>query len=423
MQNIISHIARFNFWNENSLELGYPRTYYTNKIIDYVGNKLIKVLVGQRRVGKSYILRQIAQRIIHAGVPSQNILYINKEYTEFDSIVSASKLQHLIREYEEQLKPVGKIYLFIDEVQNIQDWEKTINAWSQDFTKEYEIFITGSNSNLLSGELATLLSGRYVQFSIFPFSFSEYISLLSIDCNKQNYISYLQTSGLPELFHLPTEETKRHYVSAVKDTVLLRDVIQRHTIKDVKLLEDIFVFLIINASHLISITNIVNYFKSKKRITNYETVANYIKYIEDSFLIYKTERYSIKGKDTIAGIYKYYINDLSFVNYLYSGFGYGIGYKLENLIFIELKRAGYEVYIGVVKNKEVDFVAIKSNRKIYIQCAYILIDNETIEREYSALEAIADNFEKYVVTLDDVQFESKEGIKHIQAWNLHTILL
>ena len=232
----------------------------------------------------------------------------------------------------------------------------------------------------------------------------------------------MQSGGLPELIHLPNEETKQHYVSAVKDTVLLKDIIQRYKIKDAKLLEDLFAFLVNNASNLISISNIVKYFAGKNRKTNYETVANYIRYMEGTYLIHKTERYNIKGKEILSGNCKYYINDLAFKNYLYPGFEYGQGYKLENAIFLQLLFSGYTVYAGALRNKEIDFVARKGKRTIYLQSSYLLTDPKTIQREYSALEAIPDNYEKYVVSMDEIPFESKEGIGHIQAWQLDSIL-
>lgn len=422
MDENFAALDKYNFWNENIPELGFVRKSYTNKVFDYTGNKLIKVLVGQRRVGKSYILRQIAFRLIEEGVLPQNIFYINKEFTDFDFITDYKKLETLLKLYKEKLNPTGKIYLFIDEVQNIAGWEHFVNSHSQDYVESYEIFVSGSNSKMLSGELATLLSGRYVTFEIFPFSFAEYLELESRTVSKQSYIDYMESGALPELFVLPNEETKRNYISAIKDTVLLRDIIQRHQIKDARLLEDIFVFLVSNASNLISITNIVNFFASKKRKTSYDTISNYIGYIEDTFLVHKTERYNIKGKETISGNCKYYINDLSFKNYLYPGFGYGLGYKLENLVYLELKRAGYVVYVGTIKDKEVDFVAQKGDRIIYIQSSYLLADSQTAEREYAPLEAIQDSYEKYVVSLDDVTLPSNNGIKHIQAWKLTEIL-
>lgn len=422
MDEYIKSLEKYNFWNGNVPELGFLRKNYTDKIIDYTGNKLVKVLIGQRRAGKSYILRQIVRKLIQSNINPQNIFFINKEFTDFDFVRDYRELESLVKLYREKLNPQGKVWLFIDEIQNVHGWEHFVNSYSQNFAESYEIFISGSNSNMLSGELATLLSGRYVNFEIFPFSFEEYAGLTQKEISKQTYIDYMESGALPELFVLPNDETKRNYISAIKDTVLLRDIIQRHNIKDPKLLEDIFIYLINNASNLISINSIVNYFKSNGRKTTYDTVANYIGYIEDTFLIHKVERYDIRGKETISGNYKYYANDLSFKNYLYPGFGYGIGYKVENLVYLELRRAGYEIYVGAMRDKEVDFVAKKGDRLIYLQATYMLVDEQTIQREYASLEAIPDNYEKIVVSLDDVALPSNKGIQHIQAWKLHRVL-
>jgi predicted AAA+ superfamily ATPase len=383
---------------------------------------LVKVLVGQRRTGKSYLLRQIAYNFIQNGVPAKNIFFINKEFIEFDEIKDYKDLDQLIKLYQKNLKPSGKVYLFIDEVQNIQQWERLINSYAQNFAESYEIFISGSNSKMLSGELATLLSGRYINFEIFPFSYTEYLGIKELNNQKDSYLTYLQSGGLPELFSLPNEETKQHYVSAVRDTVLLRDVIQRHAIKEPKLLEDLFIYVVNTASNLMSLNNITNYFKSKGRKTTYDTIATYLGYIEDTFLIHKVERYDIRGKETISGNVKYYCNDLAYKNFLFSGFAHGTGYLLENLIFLDLKRAGYQVYVGVLPNKEVDFVAKKGDRCVYVQCSYILNDETTTMREYSALEAIPDHYEKIIVSLDDLKFPNKNGIKHLQAWEFHAFI-
>jgi len=418
MDERMTTLAKYNFWDGNVPELGFLRTNYTDNIFNYTGNKLVKVLVGQRRVGKSYLLRQIAKRLIDEGTNPKNIFYINKEFTGFDFIDNYNDLEALLGLYKANLKPEGKKYLFIDEIQNVEGWEHFVNSHSQDFVEPYEIFVSGSNSKMLSGELATLRSGRYVTFEIFPFSFAEYVGITSGEFSKQHYLQYMESGALPELFVLPNEETKRYYIAAIKDTVLLRDIIQRHSIKDPKLLEDIFIYLVNNASNLVSIANIVNFFKSNKRNTTYETVSNYIGFITDTFLAHKVDRYNIKGKETVSGNAKYYINDLSFRNYLYPGFGYGVGYKLENLVFLELRRAGYQVYVGTLGDKEVDFVASKGDRLIYVQCAYLLIDAPTLHREYAPLEAIQDNYEKMVVSLDDLALSSNKGIRHIQAWNI-----
>lgn len=422
MEENFSILTKYNFWDGRIPDSGFFRKAYTDKIFDYTGNKLIKVLVGQRRAGKSYILRQIALRLIQEGVNPKNIFYLNHEFTDFNFIENYKDLIALFRMYKDRVKPAGKIYLFLDEVQNIDGWERFANSYSQDYTAEYELFISGSNSGMLSGELATLLSGRYVNFEVAPFSFTEYTGITGKQKSKQSFIDYLESGALPELFVLPNHETKRNYTSALKDTVFLRDIVQRHQIKDTKLLEDIFIYLVNNASTMVSINNMVNFLKSNKRKTTYDTVAAYIGFIEDTFLIHKVERYDIRGKDIISGNCKFYINDLAFKNYLFPGFGYGAGHKLENLVYLELRRAGYEVYIGALRNKEVDFVAKKGERLIYVQSAYLLTDEQTAKREYNPLEVIQDHYEKIVVSLDDITLAPNKGIRHIQAWNFPEIL-
>lgn len=421
MNEYIEILRKYNLWGTNSIDFGYWRNNYTDKIIASTGNRLIKVLVGQRRSGKSYILRQVAKQLIDNGVKAENTLFINREFFDFEFLKTYKDLDELIKLYMREQHAEGKVFIFVDEVQLIDGWEKVINSYSQDFSTDYELFISGSNSKMLSGELATLLSGRYVSFEVFPFSYTEYCDINDQQKERKNYIEYMSSGGLPELFMLKSHELKRNYVSAVKDTVLLRDIIQRNSIRDPKLLEDLFLFLVNNASNLISVPNIVNYFKGKNRKTSYDAVSNYIGYIEDTFLVHRCDRYDIKGKDTLAGNAKYYINDLAFKNYLYPGYGYGFGYMVENLVYLELCRAGFHVYVGALRNKEVDFVAKKEDRVIYLQCTYLLSDEATVEREYSALQSIDDNYEKVVVSLDEVTLPSKGGIKHIQAWKLDSL--
>jgi predicted AAA+ superfamily ATPase len=422
MIETINSIRKYNFWNNNPIDLGYPRTFYTDKIGQYVGNKLVKVLVGQRRAGKSYILRQIASKLLSAGVKNENILYINKEYIELSSLRSAIELEQLYKAFREVLNPNGKVYIFIDEIQYIEEWERFVNSHSQDFAEPCELFISGSNSKLLSGELATLLSGRYVEFEVLPYSYIEFCGVTQQEKGSESYKEFLQSGALPELFNLPNDEMKHNYVSSIKDTVMLRDIVSRYNVKDVKLLDDLFVYLVNSASNLISITNIINYFASKKRKTNYETLSSYISYLESSFLVHRIGRYNIKGKDTISGNSKYYMNDLSYRNYLYAGYGYGIGYLLENAVYLSLRRAGYQVYVGTIKDTEVDFVAIKGDKRLYLQVTLSLTEEKTIEREYRSLKLIDDNFDKYVVSMDDYKIPTNEGIEHISAWKLEDLL-
>jgi predicted AAA+ superfamily ATPase len=422
MIETINSIRKYNYWNGNAVDLGYARTFYTGKAGQYIGNKLVKVLVGQRRAGKSYILRQIASKLISQGVKRENILYISKEYIELITLRSAVELEELYKAYRRELKPDGKVYLFIDEIQYIEEWERFVNSHSQDFAEPCELFISGSNSNLLSSELATLLSGRYVEFEVFPFSYAEYCGITEQQPDSHSYKKYLQSGALPELFNLPNEEMKQNYVSSIKDTVLLRDIVSRYKVKDVKLLDDLFVYLVNSAANFVSVTNIINFFASKKRKTNYETLSTYINYLENSFLIHRAGKYNIKGKDTISGNCKYYLNDLSYRNYLYSGYGFGLGYLLENAVYLALRRAGYRVYAGTIKDTEIDFVAMKGDRKLYLQVTLQLTEEQVVEREYRSLKLIDDNFGKYVVSMDDYEIPTNEGIEHISAWNLDKIL-
>ncbi len=419
---MIGAIRKYNFWDKQNLNLGYPRNYYLDRIRAYTGNSLVKVLVGQRRVGKSYILRQIAAELIEKGVDRRNILYLNKEYIELSSVQTYIDLENLYQAYKKELKPMGKVYLFIDEIQYIEEWERFVNSHSQDFAEPCELFISGSNSNLLSGELATFLSGRYVEFEILPFSFVEYCGITKQEANKETYMKFLGEGALPELFNLPTDEMKQNYVSSVKDTVMLRDIVARYKVKDIKLLDDLFVYLVNSAASIVSITNIINFFSSKKRKTNYETLSSYIAHLESSFLVHKVERYNIRGRDTISGNCKYYLNDLCYHNYLYRGYGYGLGYLLENAVYLSLKRTGFQIYVGTIKDAEVDFVAIKGDKKLYLQVSLQMIEEQTKEREYRSLKLINDNFEKYVVSLDDCKIPTNEGIKHISPWNLDQLL-
>lgn len=421
MDNRLQQLEKYNFWKGDFPELGLIRKEYLNKLTSALGNRLIKVLVGQRRSGKSYILRQLMYTLAQTNNPVQ-LFYINFEFAPFGFIHDANDLYTLFQLYRKEIWPQGKVYLFLDEIQNVPEWEKVVNSLSQDYTEDCEIIITGSNSKMLSSQLSTLLSGRYIEFSIYPFQIEEYAAITEQPVNRNTYMEFLGAGGFPELFHLNDFETKRNYVSAIKDTVLLRDIIQRYNIKDARLLNDIFEYLVNNASSLISITNIVNYFKSKARKTNYETVSNYIQYLIDANLLHRSERYNIRGKEIISGTCKFYANDLAFHNYLYNGYGYGTGYLLENRIYLDLLIAGYNVYVGVIREKEVDFVATKNDRTIYLQVSYMLTDEDTIKREYAPYSLLADNYEKYVVSVDDIALPSREGIRHIQAWKLPEIL-
>jgi len=422
MDNKLATLQKYNFWDAVFPNLGVVRHSYLSKLQSFTGNRLVKVVVGQRRTGKSFLLRQVIRELIESGIPPSNIFYLNKEYTDFDFVSDYKDLDSLIKSYLAWMKPKGKVFLFIDEIQDITDWERLVNSYSQNHVETYEVFISGSNAHLLSGELATLLSGRYVEFEVFPFDYAEYLDSAGLVPGKESYLQYMLSGGLPELIHLPNDEMRRNYLSSIRDAILLRDVVQRFNVKDTRLLEDVFAFLVNNASNLVSVQNIIQWFASKNRKTNYETVSNYIGYLTGTFIIHRAERYHIKGREVMAGNCKYYSNDLSFKNYLYPGFSYGYGYMLENLIFLNLRQAGFEVHVGFLRNREIDFVAKKADRTIYLQVAYTLTEPNTIEREYTQLESIDDHFEKYLVSLDDLTLPNRNGIKHVQAWNFDHVI-
>ncbi len=422
MAEWIERLAKYNFWNGQSFDLGYPREGYTTRIGQYVGNRLVKVLVGQRRAGKSYILRQLAKGLILGGVAAENTLYINKEYIEFLDIRHAEDLEALYQEYRRELNPQGRVYIFIDEVQQVAEWERFVDSHSQDFAQECEVFICGSNSSLMAGELATLLSGRYIQFEVLPFSYQEYCGITGQTVERASYLHYLQGGALPELFHLPSDEVKRNYMRAIKDTIMLRDIVGRHRVKDAQLLDDLFAYLVKTSGSMVSIPNILNYFSSKRSKTNYETVAGYIGYLEDSFLLHKAERYNIRGKTVLTGNCKYYPNDLGYRNLLYPGLGYGAGFLLENAVYLALRRTGWKVYTGETRVGEVDFVAIREDQRIYIQAVLRLEEAQTAEREYRPLERIEDNYSKYLVSLDELSIPGRNGIARVEAWELERLL-
>ena len=232
MDEKIELLRRYNLWGGSSFDLGYQRTDYTEEISGYIGSRLIKVLVGQRRSGKSYILRQVANQLIDGGVKPENTLLINREFTDFDFLKTHKDLDELIKTYKNELNPSGKVYIFIDEIQMIDGWEKVVNSYSQDYTDSYELFISGSNSKMLSGELATLLSGRYITIPVYPFSYNEFLGITMQDKGRKSFMEYMNSGGLPELFLLQKPEFRRNYVAAIKDTVLLRDIIQRNNIRE-----------------------------------------------------------------------------------------------------------------------------------------------------------------------------------------------
>jgi len=407
-----------NYWYGEKIHTGIARPEYLNQISTFSGNRLIKVLVGQRRTGKSYILRQLIDQLIKRGVNPHNIFYLNKEHFDFTNVTNSQDLDQLIHLYLKRLSVEGKVYLLLDEVQEIADWEKLVTSYAQDNQREYELYVTGSNSHMLSSELGTYLSGRHVPIEIYPFSFLEFVSGYGYEPDKPGLLVYLQHGGLPELINLKTEEARRHYVTALRDSILLNDIVKKYGVHDVFLLERLFQFLCSNIGSLFSINKLVNHLNSTGTKTNFETLSRYVDHLKRALLTHECSRYDIRGKDVLSGTRKYYLNDLAFREYLTPGFDPGLSRRLENTVYLHFKRQGYKVHVGKNQKQEVDFVVEKGEQRIYVQVCYLLANEHIIEREYRSIETIRDSFPKMVVSMDDVPFGTRNGIQHRTAWEL-----
>lgn len=422
MKDKLDRIAPYNLWNGNVLPTGYPRYEYTAKLSSFTGNRLVKILTGQRRAGKSYIMRQLAMQLIESGINKRNILFINRELSAFNFIQTFENLDALIEAYRKEIAMEGKIYIFIDEVQDISGWERTINSLSQDYTFEAEIFLSGSNSRLLSGELSTLLSGRYIGMTVYPFSYTEYRGIWNFGKNRESFLSYLKDGGLPELINLTDIDVKQRYIEGLRDSIMLKDIVRRYAIKDVALLENLFSFLVNNASNMVSVTGIVKYIKGRGSKASYDTVAAYIEYLQEAFILHKSIRYNISGKELLGGNFKIYPNDQAYHNYLFPTAGYGRGYTLEGIVFMSLLRKGYEVNTGVLHGAEIDFVAKSGRHTLYIQVAYSVEDQTTAAREYGAFNGINGEGEKIIITMDEDILPMRDGVRHLSAWELDDFL-
>ena len=410
MNDYFNELSLSNYWNGRLPEAGFIRKSYTNRIFGYIGNKLIKLLIGQRGAGKSYLLRQIMLHLLDEGVSARNILYINRSFTDSGFISGREGLEELLSTYRERIHPVGKIYLFIEEIQNIIGWEEFVYSHSQDYVNSSELFISGSGREILPCDAEGMPDRHYVSFEVFPFSYAEYRERVREGCS------------LPRLSTLSTEDVKWNYVSSIKDTALFRDIVQQYRVKDPRLFEDVLIYLAAHLAELVSVTNLVAHFNSQQRKTSYDTIANYISYLENTFLIHRVERCQVRSKEVVLGSCRYYINDWAFMRFLYPFFVREQDTKFKNHVYLELRRAGYAVYVGVHRNKVIDFLARKGDRIIYIQCVCTLDNELTMQSLYASLEAIQDNYEKWIVSLDNVALPSKEGIRHIQVWKLAEML-
>lgn len=388
------------------------REIYMKRIRPFINTELIKVFTGIRRSGKSVMLELVKNELKKSGVSDKNFLCINFEQFSNSELLDAKILHKRIVEFQKSAD--GKIYLFFDEIQEVDGWEKCINSCRVDF--DCDIYITGSNAKLLSGELATYLAGRYVEFVIYPFSFAEFLEM-----NRQKnsqidksacFMTFLKTGGMPFLANFFGDDSaKNQYLMDIYNSVVLKDVVKRNNIRDVDTLERIIAYAFSNIGHIFSATSLSKYFKSEKRNISHDTILNYLKFCTDAFLIYKISRYDLEGKKVLTVNEKYYCADHGLREAVFGKNTQNIDQILENIVCLELLRRNFKVFVGKKDESEIDFIAERNGVKIYVQVAYLLASEETVRREFSVYDSIKDNFPKYVVSMDEFDF-SRNGIIH-----------
>lgn len=382
------------------------------RIRPFMNTDLIKVFTGIRRAGKSVMLELVKNELKESGIGEENFLCINFEQFSNSQFLDVESLYKKITDFQKNTK--GKIYLFFDEIQEVDGWEKCINSCRIDF--DCDIYITGSNAKLLSGELTTYLAGRYVEFVIYPFSFAEFFEMNRLknpNVDKSTcFMQFLKTGGMPFLSNFPDDDSaKSQYLIDIYNSVVLKDVVKRNNIRDVDTLERIVAYAFSNIGHIFSATSLSKYFKSENRKISHDTILNYLKFCSDAFLFYKINRYDLEGKKIVTVNEKYYCADHGLREALLGKNIQNIDQVLENIVCLELLRRNYKVYVGKKGDLEIDFIAEKQGKKIYIQVAYLLANEETIKREFSVYNFVKDSYPKYVVSMDDLDF-SQNGIIH-----------
>ena len=388
------------------------RESYMRRIRPFINGELVKVMTGIRRSGKSVMLELVKQELLEMGVEKAQFISINFEDMRYLHLCTAQALHQEILTRAEGIR--GKVYLFFDEIQEVKDWEKCVNSLR--VALDCDIYITGSNAKLLSGELATYLGGRYVEFVIYPFSFAEFLELYRPTTPQatvqQCFQQYLLFGGMPYLSRLNyQEEPVRQYLSDLYDSVQLKDIVKRNKVRDVDLLERILAYVMANVGTTFSAGSLTKFFKSEQRSVSPETVLNYIRYCCDAYLFYQVKRQDLQGKQILATSEKYYIADHGIREAVFGGNMRDINLVLENIVFLELLRRGYTVTVGKAGEREVDFVCDKRGEKLYVQVTYLLASEETVAREFGVYDGIRDNFPKYVVSMDELDL-SRSGIKH-----------
>lgn len=391
------------------------RDEYIKKIVPFIDKDVIKVLTGIRRSGKSVMLKLLMEELKNRGINENQFIYINFENLKYRKLKNYERLyDFILNKVDDKYK---SYYIFLDEIQEVEEWERCVNSLRVDEDFKFDIYITGSNAKLLSGELSTYLAGRYIEFVVYPFSFKEFFEIMKeknkeIDL-KEAFQDYVKFGGMPFLHNLDYNfEASMQYLQDLYASIILKDITQRNNIRDTDLLERIINYVVMNIGNTFSATSISKFFKSENRKVATETILNYIKACEEAFLIYRVARNDLLGKKILNVNEKYYIADHGIREAIMENNQKNINQVLENIVYFEMLRRGYNVKIGKVDNLEVDFVCKKNDETIYIQVSYLLASEDTKEREFSVLENIKDNYPKYVLSMDEFDM-SRNGIKHV----------
>ena len=395
------------------------RTYYLERIRPFMNKDVIKVLVGQRRVGKSYLLLQIMDELVRQGVKKNDILYINKELHEFDTIRDYRDLLHYIKQSTRGKK---KTALFIDEIQGISQFEKALRDLQA--SGGYDIYCTGSNADLLSGELATYLSGRYVEIEVYSLSYPEFLIFHKLENIEDSLLKYIKYGGLPYLINLEmNDEIVYDYLKSINNTILFKDVVARYSIRNVAFLERLVEYVADNVGSLVSAKKISDFLKSQKTRISPNVVLNYLSFLSDAFLIFKVRRSEIGGKRLFEINDKYYFQDCGLRHALVGYRLSDINKVLENIVYMHLRVSGYTVTVGQMGAREVDFVGEKKGERLYVQVAYLIPDKKTWDREFGNLHRISDNYPKFVVSMDKMIEGGEKGIRHMHITQFIKTLL
>ena len=391
------------------------RDEYIKQIVPFIDKDVIKVLTGIRRSGKSVMLKLLMEELKNRGINENQFIYINFENLKYRNLKNYERLyDFILNKVDDKYK---SYYVFLDEIQEVEEWEKCVNSLRVDEDFRFDIYITGSNAKLLSGELSTYLAGRYIEFVVYPFSFKEFFEIIQEKNQeikvKEAFQKYVKFGGMPFLHNLDYNfEASMQYLQDLYASIILKDITQRNNIRDTDLLERIINYIVMNIGNTFSATSISKFFKSENRKVATETILNYIKACEEAFLVYRVARNDLLGKKILNVNEKYYIADHGIREAIMENNQKNINQILENIVYFEMLRRGYNIKIGKVDNLEVDFVCKKNDETIYIQVSYLLASEDTKEREFSVLENIKDNYPKYVLSMDEFDM-SRNGIKHV----------